>query len=180
MAHESAASNLTVVHSSPLQPKLFISTTVPAEDLNKDIMDVAFVNSVGSYPGGEEELRKVHRFGDSVPLGKHWSYKYLIDLDGMSYSGRFLALLASDSAVVKSTVYKEYFSDWLQPWYVAFQRSFFSHGGIGVDLLQAALYTPLFVVFGDLQHPCVFFGTVDVDDERRQRDGVADRRLGGS
>ncbi|KAF8452823.1 glycosyltransferase family 90 protein [Boletus edulis BED1] len=116
MAHENAANNMSIVHASPISPDTFISTTVPVKDLNNDIMDVAFVSAVGEYPGGEEALRKVHRFADSVPLGKHWSYKYLVDLDGMSYSARFLAFLASDSAVLKSTVYKEYFSDWIQPW----------------------------------------------------------------
>ena len=116
MAHESTANNVTIVHASPSRPDAFISTTVPAKDVNNDIMDVAFVSAVGSYPGGEEELRKVHRFASSVPLGKHWSYKYLIDLDGMSYSARFLAFLASDSAALKSTVYKEFFEDWMQPW----------------------------------------------------------------
>ncbi|KAF8126772.1 glycosyltransferase family 90 protein [Boletus edulis] len=116
MAHDSAASNVTIVHALPSRPDTFISTTVPAQEINNDIMDAAFVSAVGEYPGGEEELRKVHRFAASVPLGKHWSYKYLIDLDGMSYSARFMAFLASDSAVLKSTVYKEFFSDWIQPW----------------------------------------------------------------
>ena len=102
-AHESSTANATIVHASPLRPDTFISTTVPAKDVNNEIMDVAFVNSSGSFPGGEVELRRLHRFSDSVPLGKHWSYKYLIDLDGMSYSARFMALLASDSAVIKST-----------------------------------------------------------------------------
>ena len=36
----------------------------------------------------------------------------------MSYSVRFTALLASDSATIKSMVYREYFSDWMQPWCV--------------------------------------------------------------
>jgi len=116
MAHESAVNNVTIVHASPLRPDTFISTTVPAKDVNNEIMDMAFVSAVGSYPGGEDELRKVHRFAGSVPLGKHWSYKYLIDLDGMSYSARFMAFLASDSAALKSTLYKEFFSDWIQPW----------------------------------------------------------------
>jgi len=39
-------------------------------------------------------------------------------LDGMSYSGRFLSFLASDSVPVKSSVYEEWFTDWIQPWYV--------------------------------------------------------------
>lgn len=116
MTHDSAAHNVTIVHASPMQADAFVSTSVPAKDLNHDIMDVAFVAAVGSYPGGKEELYNVYRFEGKVPLGRHWSYKYLVDLDGMSYSGRFMALLASDSAVLKSTIYKEYFSDWLQPW----------------------------------------------------------------
>ncbi|KAJ3726823.1 hypothetical protein C8R42DRAFT_573612, partial [Lentinula raphanica] len=37
-------------------------------------------------------------------IGGHWKYKYLLDLDGMSYSGRFMAFLASDSVPVKSTL----------------------------------------------------------------------------
>ncbi|KAF8712487.1 hypothetical protein AX14_013057 [Amanita brunnescens Koide BX004] len=34
----------------------------------------------------------------------------------MSYSGRFMSFLASDSAPIKSTIYEEFFSDWIQPW----------------------------------------------------------------
>ncbi|KAG6336178.1 hypothetical protein ID866_2916 [Astraeus odoratus] len=116
MTHENSVANYTIIHESPVKPGTYISTTVPAAKLNQDIMDVAFVNVVGSYPGGEAALRATHRFADSVPLGRHWSYKYLIDLDGMGYSGRFMALMASDSAVIKSTVYREFFSDWIEPW----------------------------------------------------------------
>ncbi|KAH7883119.1 glycosyltransferase family 90 protein [Phlebopus sp. FC_14] len=116
MTHEDSSANYTIVHPSPVIAGTYISTNVPARYLNRDIMDVAFVSAVGTYPGGEETLRQMHRFADAVPLGKHWSYKYLVDLDGMSYSGRFMAFMASGSAVIKSTVYREYFSDWLQPW----------------------------------------------------------------
>ncbi|KAF9237132.1 glycosyltransferase family 90 protein [Melanogaster broomeanus] len=116
MAHENSSAKYNIVHASPSNPGSFISTTVPAKDLNRDLFDVAFVSAVGDYPGGEQALRKVHRFAESVPLGKHWSYKYLIDFDGMSYSARFMAFMSSDSAVIKSTVYQEFFSDWLQPW----------------------------------------------------------------
>ncbi|KAH7908545.1 glycosyltransferase family 90 protein [Hygrophoropsis aurantiaca] len=116
MANENNNANRTIVHADHSAGTKYVSTTVPAGKLNQDIMDVAFVSAVGDYPGGEEALRKDHRFGDAVPLGKHWAYKYLVDLDGMSYSGRFMAFMASDSAVLKATVYEEYFSDWLQPW----------------------------------------------------------------
>ncbi|KAJ7182262.1 glycosyltransferase family 90 protein [Mycena crocata] len=82
---------------------------VPLSALNADIMDAAFTKAV--VPFGS-----THRLGDSVELGVAWGYKYLLDLDGMGYSGRFMAFLASDSVPVKATVYDEYFSGWIEPW----------------------------------------------------------------
>ncbi|KAJ3726820.1 hypothetical protein C8R42DRAFT_393752 [Lentinula raphanica] len=92
--------------------------SIPYSTLNQEIMDVAFmkVTNPKQYPGGLEKLMRDHRFAEGIPLGGHWKYKYLLDLDGMSYSGRFMAFLASDSVPVKSTVYEEYFSDWIEPW----------------------------------------------------------------
>jgi len=118
MAHESAAGNRTIFHADPSSSDNFITTAVAAGKLNGDIIDAAFVSSTGGYPGGEVALRQSHRFAPPVPLGQHWSYKYLIDLDGMGYSGRFLGFLSSESAVIKSTVWREFLSDWLQPWCV--------------------------------------------------------------
>jgi hypothetical protein len=96
----------------------WVSAAVPIGKLNDEVMDAAFVKAVseGSYPGGKAALQAAHRFGDSVPLGRHWAYKYLVDMDGMSYSGRFMSFLASDSVPLKSTVYDEFFTDWIQPW----------------------------------------------------------------
>lgn len=113
--------NQTVVFPSP-HSSAYISASVPVAKLNDEMMDVAFVRLLGwaNYPGGRAALRKDHRFDKSVPLGQHWRYKYLVDVDGMGYSGRFFAFLASDSVPLKSTVYAEYFSDWLQPWYVCY------------------------------------------------------------
>ncbi|KIL58205.1 glycosyltransferase family 90 protein [Amanita muscaria Koide BX008] len=96
----------------------FVTTQVSAAKLNEEIMDTAFTKAMmpEAYPGGLEALLAVHKFGSAVPLGRHWSYRYLIDLDGMGYSGRFMAFLASDSVPIKSTVYEEFYSDWIQPW----------------------------------------------------------------
>ncbi|KAF8208823.1 hypothetical protein K438DRAFT_1812950 [Mycena galopus ATCC 62051] len=43
-------------------------------------------------------------------------YKYLLDVDGNTFSGRFLDLLKSGSLVFKSTVFEEYFNDWIRPY----------------------------------------------------------------
>lgn len=91
---------------------------VPLSDFNRAIMDIAFVKATNpkQYPGGLSKLMEDHRFAGGVPLGGHWQYKYLLDLDGMSYSGRFMSFLASDSVPVKSTVYEEFFGEWIEPW----------------------------------------------------------------
>jgi len=115
---KSNATRVVTFPDPPSSSSNYAIAVVPVAKLNEEIMDAAFVKAVAteSYPGGEVALERDHRFGDTVPLGRHWSYKYLIDMDGMSYSGRFLAFLASDSVPLKSTVYEEFFSDWIQPW----------------------------------------------------------------
>ncbi|KAK7032711.1 CAP10 domain-containing protein [Favolaschia claudopus] len=45
-----------------------------------------------------------------------YNYKYLLDVDGMTYSGRYLGLLRTGSLVFKATVFEEYFNDWLRPY----------------------------------------------------------------
>jgi hypothetical protein len=104
----------------------FVYASVPISNLNREIMDVAFVSSVDSdhYPGGLAQQVLDHRFDDAVVLSDYWAHKYLLDLDGMSYSGKFFAFLESDSAVIKSSVYQEFFSDWIQPWCVPFYVMF--------------------------------------------------------
>jgi hypothetical protein len=100
----------------------YIATQVPLSALNKEIMDTAFVKAIyeNNYPDGVTGLQRDHRFiNEGADLGMHWRYKYLLDLDGMGYSGKFMALMESDSAVMKATVYEEFWSDWIQPWWVA-------------------------------------------------------------
>ncbi|KAJ7033581.1 glycosyl transferase family 90-domain-containing protein [Mycena alexandri] len=53
--------------------------------------------------------------GVGEPREDVYGYKYVLDLDGTTFSGRFLGLLKSGSLVFKSTLFEEYFSDWLKP-----------------------------------------------------------------
>lgn len=46
----------------------------------------------------------------------HWSYKYLIDLDGAGFSGRFLAFLRSRSLPFKAALFREWYDSRLVPW----------------------------------------------------------------
>ncbi|OBZ76168.1 Beta-1,2-xylosyltransferase 1 [Grifola frondosa] len=129
MASDKSSANRTIVFADPPGSKNYVYADVPAASLNDEIMDVAFVNVVdhSNFPGGLEALINAHRFDDGgVNLGDHWKHKYLVDLDGMGYSGRFFSFMESDSAVMKATVYREFFSDWIQPWlhYIPLSQSY--------------------------------------------------------
>ncbi|KAJ7339979.1 glycosyl transferase family 90-domain-containing protein [Mycena albidolilacea] len=53
--------------------------------------------------------------GQGAPREDEYGYKYLLDIDGNAFSGRFLGLLRSGSLVFKATVFEEYFNDWIRP-----------------------------------------------------------------
>lgn len=110
---------LTLANPSQDGP-VFLSAEAPAGALNAEIMDAAFTRPVyeENWPEGVEGMRRDLRFADGVPLGAHWAHKYVLDLDGMGYSAKFFALMESESAVIKATVFNEFWSDWAQPWYV--------------------------------------------------------------
>ena len=129
MASAKTKSKRNVVFVDPPSSSKYRSAEVSMDDLNNEIMDVAFVKAVDSfnYPGGYEGYVADHRFDEGVFLGDHWRHKYLVDLDGMSYSGRFFAFLESDSAVIKSSVHREFYSDWMQPWCVCSSSPWIAH-----------------------------------------------------
>lgn len=52
----------------------------------------------------------------TFPLNETWKYQYLADLDGWGYSARFRGLIQSNSAVFKSTIYKEWWTERAVPW----------------------------------------------------------------
>ncbi|KAJ8496895.1 hypothetical protein ONZ45_g12270 [Pleurotus djamor] len=170
MTSDESETNRTITFEDPPGSKNFVSVEVPIVELNDEVMDAAFVKitDAGNYPGGIEEMKKVHRMADAVPLGTHWSYKYLIDLDGMGYSGRFMSFLASDSAALKSTIYDEYYSDWIQPWvhFIPVSPSY-------RELYNIHAYfsgpSPTTIEFANASHPLVSTTGGSVEGDRRLR-----------
>lgn len=45
-----------------------------------------------------------------------WLARYLLDVDGNAFSGRFYAFLESRSVVLKQAVFREWHEEWLMPW----------------------------------------------------------------
>jgi len=124
----SSNASIPVVFADPPGSRNFTTVEVPLQAMNSEIMDTAFTKAVGcgGFPEGCRGMTNHYRFTKSVPLGEHWKHKYLIDFDGMGYSARSFAFLASESALVKATVYREFFSDWIQPWlhYIPLSQSY--------------------------------------------------------
>ncbi|KAJ7699767.1 glycosyl transferase family 90-domain-containing protein [Mycena metata] len=68
---------------------------------------------------GCDRARIVQEFGiegAGAPQENAYGYKYLLDVDGMTYSGRFLGILRSWGLVFKATVFEEYFNGWIRPY----------------------------------------------------------------
>ncbi|CEM27774.1 unnamed protein product [Vitrella brassicaformis CCMP3155] len=51
-----------------------------------------------------------------IPFMRHFDYKYVLHVDGNSYSRRLVGLLRSNSLVFLSTAFETWMDGWLQPW----------------------------------------------------------------
>ncbi|PFH60284.1 hypothetical protein XA68_11167 [Ophiocordyceps unilateralis] len=71
-------------------------------------------------------LRPMFPVSTSVSMKDMYDYKFLPDVDGNSFSGRFRALLRSTSLPLKATIYAEWHDDRLMPWvhFVPLDNSF--------------------------------------------------------
>ncbi|BGP01873.1 capsular associated protein, glycosyltransferase family 90 protein [Rhodotorula toruloides] len=97
-----------------------LTTTLPSSALNTALADVAFASP--DRHGDSESLETQStepsfRFTGLVPFANNFLFKAILDMDGTAYSGRFPALMASRSAVIKSRLFLEAFDDTLIPWY---------------------------------------------------------------
>ncbi|KAJ6479182.1 glycosyl transferase family 90-domain-containing protein [Mycena vitilis] len=85
----------------------------------RDLMDVKLSGFHDGLCGENCNAEKIKAEYDiatvSSPREEVYKFKYLFDVDGNSFSGRYLGLLRSGSLVFKSTVFGEYFNDWLRP-----------------------------------------------------------------
>ncbi|KAI4187267.1 MAG: hypothetical protein LQ346_005517 [Caloplaca aetnensis] len=88
---------------------------VPRNDY-KHMFDVKF-SHVGQCDPGDCNAQKEY-FEVVKPSKQHdaWAYKYLLDMDGNAFSGRFYAFLKSASMIYKMAIFREWHEEWLRPW----------------------------------------------------------------
>jgi hypothetical protein len=119
LAAENGTAPRTVTFPDPVAPRRMRQARVPVGALNADTFDLAFtrVAGEGNWPGGAAGLREDFAFEeDGTALGARWASKYALDIDGVGHSGVFLALMESDSAVLKAGVFAEFWEHWAVPW----------------------------------------------------------------
>ena len=83
--------------------------------------------------------------GEKVPMAQQYNYKYLPDVDGNSFSGRYRGFLQSTSLPIKATIYSEWHDSRLVPWkhFVPMDMTFIDIYGIMEYFLgNAALGVP--------------------------------------
>ncbi|TLD32736.1 hypothetical protein PspLS_00270 [Pyricularia sp. CBS 133598] len=81
--------------------------------------NMAFTD-INCFPKQEDGLCRYtdHAFKkvDGVPLSANFDYKFLPDIDGNSFSGRYLSFLRSRSLPVKATIFREWHDSRLVAW----------------------------------------------------------------
>lgn len=72
------------------------------------------------------------RIEKAMPMEEQYVYKYLPDLDGNSFSGRYRAFLYSTSLPIKATIYQEWHDSRLIPWthFVPMDNTFIDFYGL--------------------------------------------------
>ncbi|KAI0023255.1 glycosyltransferase family 90 protein [Xylariomycetidae sp. FL0641] len=88
---------------------------VPRGDL-KDLIDINFSGIGQCDPGDCDAQHEFFEVKSHAEQQDAWKYKYLLDIDGNAFSGRFYAFLKSRSLIYKWAIFKEWHLEWLKPW----------------------------------------------------------------
>ncbi|KAF8841138.1 hypothetical protein BDN67DRAFT_929060, partial [Paxillus ammoniavirescens] len=111
--------------------------------INPAWMDVAFAGEPVACDEDEgtceamEEMWEFRRWQSRREEGR---YKFIFDIDGNGWSGRFKRLVTGNALVFKATIYPEWFSSRIEPW---------------------VHYVPIQVSYTDLHDAVAFFRTHD-------------------
>lgn len=97
------------------QQAVWMTKEVERQDM-KEIMDVYFSHIGQCDPGDCDAQREFFKVVEPADQQEAWKYKYLLDIDGNAFSGRFYAFLKSHSLTFKMAVFREWHEEWIKPW----------------------------------------------------------------
>ncbi|KAG2151174.1 glycosyl transferase family 90-domain-containing protein [Suillus bovinus] len=103
---------------SPLNDSEPVGEPVPLRKayLNPALIDIQFAGKAGSCEDLCDQLDRLYDWRKMQTLQEAGNYKYVFDIDGHGWSGRFKRLITSNALVFKTTIYPEWFMDRIAPW----------------------------------------------------------------
>ena len=103
--------------------------------LDKNLFNV-HLSAIGQCdPADCQAEREFFDIKDQEPQEEAWKYKYLLDMDGNAFSGRYYAFLKSRSLTFKQALWREWHEEWIWPWVHYIPLSF-----KGTEHLEALRY----------------------------------------
>lgn len=111
--------------------------------------DIQFVDKIVRC-AGQDCIDQTREFGlvDKVDIKQNWRYRYLFDADGSGFSGRFIPFLRSNSVVLKTALFREWYEGRLTAW---------KH------------FVPIDLRLHDLFSSLAYFGGYDAEDQSKRR-----------
>ena len=82
----------------------------------EDHTDIGFTETMGCVPDDCPFYKDVWTFKPPVPLPEQFKSKFVVDVDGHSFSGRWRAFLESKSLGIKATIFREWHDSRLFAW----------------------------------------------------------------
>eukprot|EP00475_Leptophrys_vorax_P007244 TRINITY_DN14590_c0_g1_i1.p1 TRINITY_DN14590_c0_g1~~TRINITY_DN14590_c0_g1_i1.p1 ORF type:complete len:362 (+),score=63.45 TRINITY_DN14590_c0_g1_i1:367-1452(+) len=80
------------------------------------LWDVGMVGFNGQYSADVASAARIYLGAKRVPFGEHFNYKYLLDIDGNSFSRRFLPFIRSTSLIFRATAFDVFLDDFVRPY----------------------------------------------------------------
>lgn len=104
-----------VLERTSSEPEQWTEKEVPRQTMN-DLFDVKFTY-IGQCDPGDCDAQKEY-FEVVPPIDQYNAYqwKYLLDIDGNAFSGRYYSFLLCKSLVYKLAIFREWHDEWLKAW----------------------------------------------------------------
>jgi len=100
--------------NSTLDPT-WTETTIPMKEVSH-LFDIHFTHIGQCDPGDCDAQTAFFETAPHVNMFDAFGSKYLLDIDGNAFSGRYYAWLLSHSLVYKLSMFREWHDEWIRPW----------------------------------------------------------------
>lgn len=119
LIHQANAQEGTVPMLRSIGPDKPIGSAdaVPVKPLNDVLLDIGFAGEpIQCSPKVCNTLKDEYLFKSRMPFSDSYKYKYLYDIDGNGFSARYKRLITTNSLLLKTTIFPEWYQDRIQPW----------------------------------------------------------------